>query len=210
MAENKRGVFGSISLPNVYNLVQFVAGAAMYREAMVRDHIRPFDGCTIVDIGCGTGEYVEYIAKSCRDFEYYGFDGEAKYIEHAQQRYASMPNVHFFHKILTADDAAQFKGADIAMAMGVMHHMDDSVVLALLRVAKSALKPGGRLVTYDPGLYDRMSFMEWFFATFDRGRSIRTEDAYANLIGQVFPEHRSHVRYLTYYKSRNVIFECNN
>lgn len=210
MAENKRGMFGSISIPSVYNIVQFVAGADMYRNAMVRDHIKPFDGCTIVDIGCGTGEYVEHIARHCRSFEYYGFDGEAKYIEHARQRYASMPNVQFIHKVLTARDAAQFKGADIAMAMGVMHHMDDSVVLSLLRVAKSALKPGGRLVTYDPGLYDRMSFMEWFFATFDRGRSIRSEDGYKHLIGQVFFEFDSHVRYLTYYKSRNIVFECRN
>lgn len=210
MAENKRGMFGSISIPSVYNVVQFVAGADMYRTAMVRDHIKPFDGCTIVDIGCGTGEYLEYIARHCANFEYYGFDGEAKYIEHARQRYASMPNAHFVHKVLTAQDAAQFKGADIAIAMGVMHHMNDDVVLTLLRVAKAALKRGGRLVTYDPGLYERMSFMERFFARFDRGRSIRSESGYAGLIRQVFSDYESHVRYLTYYKSRNIVFECRN
>jgi ubiquinone/menaquinone biosynthesis C-methylase UbiE len=54
MAENKSGIHSIISAPWVYNLVQWAAGAKMYRETMVNDYIKPTDGCKILDIGCGT------------------------------------------------------------------------------------------------------------------------------------------------------------
>ena len=71
-------------------------------------------------------------------------------------------------------------------------------------------KPGGRLVTYDTGKFDDMTTMEKFFLNFDRGRSIRNEREYAALIKQVFPKYNSYEPNLSYYNSRNIVFECFN
>ena len=208
MAEKKSGIFGLIGVPAVYNAVQFAAGATLYREAMTAEFIKPFAGCSIVDIGCGTGEYVHHIARRCSDFRYLGFDTDDGYIAHAVRAFAGRPNVRFYCKAIGSEDLPAIGGADIVVAAGVMHHLDDALVVSMLELAKSALKPGGRLITYDPGKFQDMSAFERFFVAFDRGRSIRFEREYAELIARVFPVYRSHVRYLTYYKSRNIIFEC--
>ena len=76
MTENKSGIHSIISTPATCNMVQLIAVARMYREKMVTDYIRLFDGCKILDIGCGTGEYIHHIRQHCKDFEYYGFDGK--------------------------------------------------------------------------------------------------------------------------------------
>jgi len=210
MAENKSGIHSIISHPSVYNLVQFVAGAKMYRNSMVKDYIKPFDGCKILDIGCGTGEYVEYLQKYCKNFEYYGFDGEADYIEHGKKIFQDNPHIHLYHKLLTEDVIKEFNNFDIVIATGVMHHLDDALVISLLKLAKMALKPGGRLVTYDPGKYSDINVFEKFFVKYDRGRSIRFETEYAELIKQVFTTYKSYQPSLTYYPVRNIIFECFN
>lgn len=210
MAENKSGIHSIISAPWIYNLVQRVAGAKMYREKMVTEYIRPFEGCKILDIGCGTGEYVHHIDNHCKNYEYYGFDGEDVYIEHAKEIFKNRPNLHFYRKILTEENIKEFNNFDLVIATGVMHHLDDPIVVSLLRLSKMALKPGGRLVTYDPGKYDNMSALEKFFVKYDRGRSIRFEREYAALISQIFTKFKSYTPYLTYYKSRNIVFECTN
>jgi SAM-dependent methyltransferase len=163
-----------------------------------------------LDIGCGTGEYINHFYDYCRTFEYYGFDGEGDYIEYGKELFKDKPNIHFYHKILTEETVKEFNNFDIVMATGVMHHLDDPIVLSLLHLAKLSLKPGGRLITYDPGKFDDMNWIEKFFVKYDRGRSIRFEREYAAMIGKVFTNYKSYTPYLTYFKVRNVVFECFN
>jgi SAM-dependent methyltransferase len=210
MAENKTGIFSIISSPRVYNLLQFVAGETIYRNKMVKQYIKPFEGCRILDIGCGTGGYINHLDRYCKNYEYYGFDGEAVYIDYAKWAFGHRPNLHFYHKILTEESVKDFDGFDIVIATGVIHHLDDEIVGSLLRIAKLALKPGGRFVTYDTGKFEHMSLLENIFLKFDRGRSIRDINEYATLIKKIFPKYNAYSPYLTYYKSRNIVFECFN
>ena len=206
--EDKSGLKKFISFGWVYELVQFVAGANMYRTKMVQDYIKPFEGCKILDIGCGTGEYVRFLDKFCKQYEYYGFDSEANYIERGKSLFKNRPEIHLHQQILTADTVKEIGEFDIVIAIGVMHHMSDEVVLSLLNTAYAALKPGGRLVTYDPGRFENEKFMETFFAKYDRGRNIRSQGNYAKLIAKVFSDFKGFEPMLTYYPSRNVVFEC--
>lgn len=208
MAQNKKGIHAIISLPFVYNIVQFVAGASLYRKRMVRDYVKPFEGCRILDIGCGTGEYVDHLKKYCKSFEYHGFDNELSYIEHAKKSHAGDPRVHFYHKTLTEEMVTDFNQFDIVIAAALMHHLDDHEVTGLLKLALKCLKPGGRLVTFDPAKYEKMSFMEKVFVKYDRGRSIRFEDEYGALVKSIFPQYKMHSRQMTYYPARSVMFEC--
>jgi len=206
--QDKSGLKRLLSLPAVYNLLQFAAGAKLYRTRMVRDFIKPFPGCRILDIGCGTGEYVDIIDRFCTDYTYCGFDSEAAYIDAARTRYASRPALQFSAQILTEDMMQDLGAFDIVLAMGVMHHMDDGLVNALLRLAKSALKPDGRFITYDPGAFEDMNAIERFFVKHDRGRNIRPPAQYDQLVGAVFTQRSMSAPYLTYYPCRNVVFTC--
>lgn len=210
MHEDKTGLKRIISVSGVYNVIQLLAGARMYRTRMVRDYVKPFDGCRILDIGCGTGEYVEFLDRACTRYEYYGFDAEAGYIEYARKRFAKRPDVHFYHRLLTEDAVAEFETFDIVTAMGVMHHMDDELVTSLLRLAKKALKQAGRLITYDPGQFPDMNGIEKFFVKHDRGRNIRSAQQYDRLIASTFRSREHTEPYLTYYPCRNVVFTCTN
>ena len=210
MHEDKSGLKRMISAPAVYNLVQFAAGASMYRNRMVRDFIKPAANDRILDIGCGTGEYVKFLDRHCPSYEYYGFDGEAGYVAYSKTLFAGRNNLHFYHRVLTEAGIAEFESFDIVLAIGVMHHMDDALVTSLLRLAKRALKPGGRLVTYDPGRFSDANVIENFFVKHDRGRNIRAPEHYERIVKQVFPVVRLHVPRLTYYPCRNVVFECVN
>ena len=206
--EDKSGLKSVISIPSVYNIVQLVAGARMYRTRMVQNYIKPFEGCRILDIGCGTGEYVEFLDKACTDYEYVGFDAEDAYIESARKNYADRPKLQFFARLLTEDAIQELGGFDIVTAIGVMHHMDDALVLSLLRLAKSALKPAGRFITYDPGAFIDMNPIERFFVRHDRGRNIRSPEHYDTLVSEVFSKRERHEPSLTYYPTRNVVFVC--
>src|SRR5438270_3312465 len=130
LAEDNGGLKRIIGVPVVYNLVQFVAGARMYRKRMVRGYIKPFEGCRILDIGCGTGEYVEFLDRYCSKYEYFGFDAEARYVAYGKNVFAGRPGIHFYHQMLTDDAIDEFKNFDIVLAIGVMHHMDDRMVLS--------------------------------------------------------------------------------
>jgi SAM-dependent methyltransferase len=206
--EDKSGFKSIISFPWVYNVIQLIAGARMYRSRMVQKYIKPFEGCRILDIGCGTGEYVGFLDDNCKNYEYYGFDAELSYVNSAQRRYCGRQNIRFSAQPLTADAVQEIGGFDIVMAIGVMHHMDDPLVLSLLRLAKSAMKPAGRFVTYDPGYFSDMNRIERFFVKHDRGRNIRTPRHYDDLISQVLPNRECHEPSLTYYPTRNVVFVC--
>ena len=206
--EDKSGLKSIISIPSVYNIVQYVAGSKLYRTRMVQNYIKPFEGCRILDIGCGTGEYVEFLDKACADYEYYGFDAEPAYIESARKKYAGRPKLQFFARLLTEEAIEELGGFDIVTAIGVMHHMDDALVLSLLRLARTALKPSGRFITYDPGAFAHMNPIERFFVRHDRGRNIRSPDHYDKLISQVFTTRECHEPSLTYYPTRNVVFVC--
>lgn len=182
----------------------------MYRTRMVRDYIRPFAGCRILDVGCGTGEYIEFLDRHCPSYEYFGFDAEGQYIAYGKQLLSNRTDIHFYHHMLTHDEVDEFNDFDIVLAIGVMHHMDDDMVLSLLRLAKKALKAAGRLITYDPGRFDDMNIIEKFFVNHDRGRSIRSPAHYCSLISQVFLTHEVYLPCLTYYPCRNVVFDCIN
>jgi hypothetical protein len=76
---------------------------------------------------------------------------------------------------------------DLVMANGVLHHLADGEVHALLTVAHAALEPSGRLVTIDGCFHPGQSSLARLLLRLDRGRYVRTQDEYCRLARVVFP-----------------------
>ena len=140
--------------------------------------------------------------------DYLGFDINPKYVEAAHKRFGRRGRFFCGDVGLTVIDkeAASF---DLALATGVLHHLDDKHALSLFKLARAALKPGARLVTYDGCFVSGQPELARFVVSRDRGQYVRESAEYAKLAAQVFPHVKSFVRHdLLRIPYSHVILQC--
>lgn len=202
MAQITTGIRAVLSHPAVYSAFQNLMGAHRFRIDFVREFIRPQPDCSILDIGCGPADILAYFPR----VDYRGFDISPAYIQRASERFGERGT--FTCKILTADDVAQLQKVDLVLALGLLHHMDDETAGQVLRLASSALKPGGRLVTYDPCFVKRQNRVARLLVRLDRGRNVRTQEGYRSLAAQVFDSPQVEVRHRTWIPYTHCLMEC--
>ena len=177
-----------LAFPRLYRLFgRVVRGSG--RERYVADYLRPTPGMRILDIGCGPAD----ILNDLPDVHYTGIDISPLYIEAARQRHGHRGTFLCEDVVVTAD--REPASADLVMANGILHHLDDDAALKLLRLARKALAPGGRLVALDGCFVEGQSRLARFFLRRDRGRFVRRVDEYLALGRQVFGQVESHVRH---------------
>ena len=131
-----------LALPWAYQLFFNVIGAPQRSRILVRDYIRAKPADRILEIGCGPGTILPFLPES----EYVGFDASPEYIELAQKRF---PRAKFVCGRVSQYPLPHQEYFDIVLALGIVHHLDDFEAMQLFRIAHSALKPRGRLVTLD-------------------------------------------------------------
>lgn len=165
--------------PKIYQgFLRAVIGDA-YRR-LVDAYVQPRFGERLLDIGCGTGDFIEYL-EGC---DYVGFDLNPGYIETARGRYGDRGD---FRCGSVAEDRWPFCGEfDIATAVGVVHHLNDAEARQLFTLAARALKPGGRLITYDGCYVLGQPLLARVVVSMDRGRFVRTAEAYRDLAATAF------------------------
>jgi SAM-dependent methyltransferase len=175
--------------PLAYLFTQFVIGGMKARRICVTDYVRPVARQRVLDIGCGPGYTAAYYPK----VDYLGYDTDTDYIRYANERYGDRGL--FRCGVLTAEEAKALGTFDVVTLMGVLHHMDDATVLDVLRLARGALRPGGRVVAlegcYVPG---QSPFAKWMLDN-DRGKFVRDEAGYRRLAEQVFDDVKLQIRH---------------
>lgn len=189
MAQTVKGVLGILSHPRIYDFFQDLVGAAAIRDRWVREFLKPFAGARILDIGCGTGDMLRFLP---RPIDYLGFDTSEAYIDAARNRFGGQGRFEcsrvdeFASAQAEAGKRRQAGSFDLAMAFGVLHHLDDREAATLFACARRALKPGGRLVTLDPTFLRDQGRMARYVVSHDRGRNVRYPEEYAALGGASF------------------------
>ena len=166
----------------VYSLFARLIGATRGRRLYIQGYIRPKEGDRILDIGCGPADILE----SLPTVEYHGFDLSAKYIEAAQKKFGS--RAHFHVEAVNRELIKRYSGFDLVLATGVLHHLSDAEALDLFQVARTALKPGGRLVTLDGCFVPGQSAIARQILRHDRGQHVRDKNGYLRLARQVFSD----------------------
>jgi SAM-dependent methyltransferase len=202
MGQVTTGIRAIFSNPAIYSVFQNIMGAHGVRTTLVEEFVRPISGCTILDIGCGPADILDYLT----DVDYFGFDISDAYIARANKRFGLRGK--FYCKELTHADIEKMPKVDIVLALGLLHHLDDKSAIAILNLGLQALKPGGRLLTFDPCFDAEQNIVSRFLVGIDRGQNVRTRKGYEYIASRVFEIPRVEVRHRAWIPYTHCFMEC--
>ena len=202
MAQITDGVRALLSHPLVYTSFQALMGPSSVRRNFVADFVRPAQGMSMLDIGCGPADILDFLPS----VDYRGFDISEAYIEHARKRFGDRGI--FTCKHLETGDLAGLPKFDVVLALGLLHHLEDAEAIGVMQLARAALKPGGRLITIDPVLDHGQNMIAGFLVRRDRGQNVRKKSGYVAIATAVFPPPRIEVRHQTWIPYTHCMMEC--
>jgi SAM-dependent methyltransferase len=191
-----------LEFPSAYNLWWKAVGGQYSAEVLVSEYIQPGIASRILEVGCGPGTLAGYFLQS----EYVGFDMNSKYIATARKRF---PRAHFICERVNSFSLAKHGIFDAVLAIGIVHHLDDPEASQLFQIAYDALKPGGKLITFD-GVWtqDQSAVARWLLAR-DRGMFVRTKMEYLRIASEIFPDVKPIIRQdLLRIPYTHLILEC--
>jgi len=167
-----------LNVPTAFEILQSLVGAPRCQRIFLESYVRPQSGERVLDIGCGTGAAVYHLPLG---IEYIGVDISAAYIDRATAKHGHAGS--FF----VADVTSSFEPNglfDRAFSFGVLHHISDDGVRALLNRIRKLVKPGGIYATIDPCFVPKQRWIARKLALNDRGAHVRTVDEMQTLLGR--------------------------
>jgi SAM-dependent methyltransferase len=159
----------------VYDLLQLAVGSNVSHRTFIDDYVRPLPSERMLDIGCGPAMILRALPDGV---DYVGIDKSAEYVDAARRKWGRRGE---FHRVDATAAELPKNDFDVALVMGVLHHLDDTGCLRLLRIAARSLKPNGRLVAIEPAReFGQRRIAAWLIGR-DRGAHVRTASSYADL-----------------------------
>lgn len=189
--------------PLVYWSYQKLVGGDTARRLFIKNHVKPIEGAKLLDLGCGPGNILDFLPV----MDYYGFDIEPDYIEAAKKKYGKRGK--FICASMDEFKVPNPGTFDIAIATGVIHHLNDDETKNLFKIASQALKPSGRLVTFDGCYIKNQNIIAYLMLKFDRGKYVRKKNEYENLASQLFSSVNSIIDQTYFHLPyTSIIMEC--
>ena len=159
-------------------------------QSLVDEYFHLRSGSRVLDVGCGTGD----LAALVPDVTYVGVDHNPAYVGADEER-----QLDGAPRFVNAD-LAQLGDLDIgvfdtAVAVGVLHHLDDDLAQAMVASVRDKLVPNGRFVTSDPVFHPDQKTTARVLMALDRGRFVRHPADYARLMRSSFPDLKVSIRH---------------
>ena len=107
---------------------------------------------SILDLGCGPGQFAEYLAENSCDFDYVGIDFSSVAISQARRK---CPQYSFYEEVLPMGDYLQFGDPDALICTEVLEHIEDD--LALL-----SSYPSGKFLVLSVPNFDSFAHVRYF------------------------------------------------
>lgn len=161
--------------PRMFDALRWTLEAGYRGHHRVFDQTLPTASGSVIDVGCGTGVF----AAGFDPKVYLGVDLSPAYIaaaarKHPRHRFAVMDA-----RRLELSDESQSR----CFIAGMLHHLSDDDVDAVLSEVRRVLQPGGRAV-----IWEDVPTRRWWnvpgriIHALDMGDAIRTPDGYRRLI----------------------------
>ncbi len=154
-------------------------------RSIIRRDLDLGPGRSSLDLGCGPGAFSDMFAQG----DYVGADLNRGYIEYARK--------HHKGSFLVADASrldlpeARF---DQILIFGLLHHLPDDTVRAVLAECRRVLKPGGRvLAVEDIPAVSRLNLIGHLIHNVENGEHIRPVGEYRRLYLETFRIEREEV-----------------
>lgn len=165
----------------VYDFYQNLVGGVKYRDKFVKGIIdTPDSAVNVIDLGSGTSEIAKVLKPSQN---YIGLDNSQEYLNKATRRRFSCSSFKVFNYDLSSAGWSdlvkpQFttKNSINAMALGLLHHLNDAAVNTLLQEVQKTFRDGGSIHTVDPIITEDSTPIARWFAKNDRGQFVRSEE----------------------------------
>jgi SAM-dependent methyltransferase len=195
-----------LRLPSAYRLFSQAVGAKRARLTYLEQHVKPQAGEKVLDIGCGPADVLEYLS----EVDYLGLDISPEYISAAKRRFGARGR--FLCGDVGMATIEREQGTfHLAMATGVLHHLDDERANKLFTLARVALSPTGRLITYDGCFVPGQSSIARWMLRHDRGKFVRSREQYLKLASNHFATVSSQLRQdLLRIPYTHLIMSCSN
>lgn len=129
----------------------------------------------ILELGCGTGELSDLLAQRTQA-QVVGTDLCAPFVEQAARAFVR-PNLAFRVLDLAAADLGARLGQsfDYIVGNGILHHLRPDLV-GVLRRLKTVLRPGGRLIFWEPNLHNPFVFAIFSFPRLRRWAKLEPDE----------------------------------
>lgn len=178
--EKKSWMRSVLEMPWAYEAFQRSVGKHKLRQEFAERYVQPTAGMRVLDFGCGPGDFVPFVP----DVDFVGFDISEPYLASARSRFSE---ARFYGG--TLDEVRQAEEPfDLAVSIGVLHHIPDDTAVESLKQIASVLKPGGRYVAVEPHLRPGQHWIARELIKRDRGQFVRPEADYAGLLSEAFDD----------------------
>jgi ubiquinone/menaquinone biosynthesis C-methylase UbiE len=189
--ENNKQLYRILFKGSFYNAFQAIVGANYTDRWLLKNFWKISDGEKIVDMGCGTGKVFSIIDKR---IDYIGFDYNYNYINIANYKYGDKAT--FFvgtSELFLQTPRKELLNADKVLITGLLHHLNDDEVFSVLKLSKTILKTGGKILCIEPVFLMHQSKLARFVMSLDRGKNVRNENEWTHLFLQYFSDFESNI-----------------
>ncbi len=157
-----------LSFPYVFDLQQRLCNNYTPVKEAFQDYLDKDGSQKVLDIGCSTAACAVQIINFDRN-DYTGIDISDHYIDLAKKKKLKGKFLCMDARQMDFDN----EYFDVAMLVGVLHHMNDSDVRACLKEVLRVLKPGGVLLISE-AVFTQDLLLSNILISLDRGRNVRS------------------------------------
>src|SRR3989344_2770904 len=154
-------------------LLDIIIGSYRKRKSIIKRVIQKGD--SVLDVGCGTGEYYDVT-----DGVFYGIDLDKKYIDFANKKFKPMRNnINFEYKDLNKLNPKD-KKFDVSLLIDLTHHISVRELSTLLKKLNSLTTKC--VVICDPVKQSDSNLPGRFLTSLDRGGHIRPKNDLVRIV----------------------------